>query len=157
MSGYQPGVDAGRTAPRGRPELTLDIERVLDLSARQTIRAAFRYDPELPLIVRVEFLIEGGGPRVVWRIGRDLLHQGLYSMSGVGDVRMWPSRPEERDTAWLQLASGDMAALFELPVPPLAEWLEHTYALVPAGGEFAAVDWDVTTQDLLRGPRTESD
>ncbi|MFG2356899.1 SsgA family sporulation/cell division regulator [Streptomyces sp. NPDC048521] len=156
MSGYQPGVQASRTAPHGRPQLTLDIERVLDVSARQAIRAEFRYDPELPLVVCVEFLVEGG-PRVLWRIGRDLLQQGLYSMSGLGDVQIWPVNLEERATARLQLVSRDMAALFELPVPPLAEWLEHTYELVPAGHELAGVDWDVTTADLLHGPTAQSD
>lgn len=156
MSGNQSGVQACRTASHGRPELTLHIERVLDVSARQTIRADFRFDPESPLVVCVELLIEGG-PRVLWRIGRDLLEQGLYSMSGLGDVQIWPSNLEERATAWLQLANGDMAALFELPVPPLAEWLERTYELVPAGHELAGVDWDVATADLLQSPGTDSD
>jgi hypothetical protein len=72
-------------------------------------------------------------------------------MSGLGDVRMWPSSLEEGATARLQLASGDMAALFELPIPPLAAWLEHTYSLVPAGQELAGVDWNVTTAKLLHG------
>jgi hypothetical protein len=143
-------------APHGRPQLTLDVERVLDVSARQAIRAEFQFDPEAPLIVCVEFGIEGG-PRVLWRIGRDLLRQGLHSMSGLGDVQIWPSNLEDRATAWLQLTSGDMAALFELPVPPLTEWLEHTYELVPAGHELSGVDWDVTAADLLHGPRAQSD
>ncbi|MFI6488873.1 SsgA family sporulation/cell division regulator [Streptomyces sp. NPDC050564] len=156
MSGNQPGVQADRTAPAGRPELVLDIERVLDVSARIAVRAEFRFDPEAPLVVCVELLIEGG-PRVLWRIGRDLLQQGLYSMSGLGAVQIWPSHPAERATAWLQLTSGDMAALFELPVPPLAEWLEYTYEFVPAGHELAEIDWDVATVDLLRGPRAHSD
>ncbi|MFF5442115.1 SsgA family sporulation/cell division regulator [Streptomyces achromogenes] len=151
MSGNQPGVRDRRTAPHGRQRLSLDIERVLDVSARQAIRAEFRYDPALPLTVSVEFLVEGG-PRVLWRIGRDLLQEGLYTMSGLGDVQMWPSSLEEGATARLQLASGDMAALFELPIPPLAAWLEHTYSLVPPGQELAGVDWDVTTADLLHGP-----
>ncbi|MGW1602792.1 SsgA family sporulation/cell division regulator [Streptomyces eurythermus] len=151
MSGDQPGVQDRRTAPHGRQRLSLGIERVLDVSARQAIRAEFRYDPALPLVVSVELLVEGG-PRVLWRIGRDLLQQGLYTMSGLGDVQMWPSSLEEGVTARLRLASGDMAALFELPIPPLAVWLGHTYSLVPAGQELAGVDWDVTTADLLDGP-----
>ncbi|GGT72371.1 SsgA family sporulation/cell division regulator [Streptomyces sp. NPDC056930] len=156
MSGKQSRVQARRTASHGGPELILDIERVLDVSARQAIRADFRFDPESPLIVCVEFLIEGG-PRVLWRIGRDLLQQGLYSMSGLGDVQIWPSNLEARETAWLQLASGDMAALFELPVPPLAEWLQRTYELVPAGHELSGIDWDVATADLLQISETGSD
>ncbi|MFE3904810.1 SsgA family sporulation/cell division regulator [Streptomyces sp. NPDC059153] len=156
MSGKQSRVQARRTASHGGPELILDIERVLDVSARQAIRADFRFDPESPLIVCVEFLIEGG-PRVLWRIGRDLLQQGLYSMSGLGDVQIWPSNLEARETAWLQLTSGDMAALFELPVPPLAEWLQRTYELVPAGHELSGIDWDVATADLLQISETGSD
>lgn len=121
---------------------------MLDVSARQAIRAEFRFDPELPLVVCVELLAEGG-PHVLWRIGRDLLRQGLRETSGLGDVRLRPSNRADRATVWLRLVSKDMAALFELPVPPLAEWLAHTYELVPAGHEFTGVDWDVTTADLL--------
>ena len=128
----------------------------MDVSARQEVRAEFRFDPEAPLIVSVEFLMEGG-PRVLWRIGRDLLHQGLYSTSGLGDVRVRPSLPEDRATTWLQLTSGDTAALFELPVAPLAEWLEYTYELVPAGHELAEVEWDAATADLLQGPRAQAE
>ncbi|MFE6888477.1 SsgA family sporulation/cell division regulator [Streptomyces sp. NPDC057694] len=156
MSGYEPGVRTGRRAPDGRPRLTLDIERVLGVRARQAIRAEFRFDPASPLVVSVEFVAEGG-PRVLWRIGRDLLQEGLYGVSGLGDVKVWPSGPQAGSTARLQLASGDMAALFELPVPPLAAWLAHTYELVPAGQELAGVDWDVTAADLLHGPRAHSD
>jgi hypothetical protein len=156
MSANQPGVQAPRTAPHDRPGLILDIERVLGVYARQAIRAEFPFTPKSPLVVRVEFLIEGG-PRVLWRIGRDLLQQGLYSMSGLGDVQMWPSNLEDRETAWLQLASGDMAALFEMPVAPLAEWLEYTYELVPAGHELAGIDWDVATADLLPAHGVQSD
>ncbi|WP_030684632.1 SsgA family sporulation/cell division regulator [Streptomyces sp. NRRL B-1347] len=156
MSGHPPGVPACRTARPGLPQLTLDVERVLGVRDRRRVRAAFDFAPEAPLTVCAEFGVEGG-PRVVWRIGRDLLRQGLRTRSGTGDVQIWPSREENRATAWLQLASGDMAALFELPAPPLAEWLEHTYQLVPAGQELSEVDWAATTAELLTGPRAPSD
>ncbi|MFF0478867.1 SsgA family sporulation/cell division regulator [Streptomyces sp. NPDC004284] len=149
MSGDRPGVQVRRTVPKGRLELVLDVERVLGVSTRQPVRAEFRFAPEDPLAVCVEFLVQGG-PRVLWRIGRDLLQQGLRSASGFGDVRIRPSRSVDRPTAWLQLSSKDTAALFEVPVPPLAEWLEYTYDLVPAGQELATVDWAVAAADLLR-------
>ncbi len=136
-----------RTAPNGGLLLSLDIERVLGVSARQAVEAEFRFSPEAPWAVSVELQVEGG-PRVRWRIGRELLQQGLHTMSGLGDIQMWPSNLEERATSWLQLCSGDMAALFELPVPPLADWLERTYELVPAGRELAGVDWGVAAADL---------
>ncbi|MEU6290932.1 SsgA family sporulation/cell division regulator [Streptomyces sp. NPDC046988] len=139
-----------------RLTLSLDVERVLDVSARQTVRAEFSFDPRSPLVVCVDLLVQGG-PRVRWRIGRDLLEQGLHSVSGLGDVRMWPSNAGDRATAWLQLCSGDMAALFELPVQPLAEWLEHTYEMVPAGQELAGVDWDVASVGLLPAREAQHD
>ncbi|WP_338704290.1 SsgA family sporulation/cell division regulator (plasmid) [Streptomyces sp. Q6] len=156
MSGSSPGVQVNPRAPQGRSRLALDIERVLNVRARQTIRAEFRFDPRSPLTVRVELGIEGGRS-VVWRIGRDLLRQGLYSMSGLGDVQIWPTGAAGRRTARLQLVSGDMAALFDLPVPPLADFLEHTYELVPVGRELAGMDWDVAVTDLLDRPRIPSD
>ncbi|SEO96904.1 SsgA family sporulation/cell division regulator [Actinacidiphila rubida] len=149
MSGDHPRVQALRAAPRAC-ELVLGVERVLDVDARQPIRAEFRFDPADPLTVSVEFIVHGG-PRVLWRIGRDLLAQGLHAVSGLGDVQMWPSHPQERATARLRLSAGDMAALFDLPVPPLEQWLAHTYDLVPAGAELAAVDWDMAGAELLDG------
>ncbi|MFF7051754.1 SsgA family sporulation/cell division regulator [Streptomyces griseorubiginosus] len=149
MSSNQSDVQS-RPTSYACPELVLDIERVLDVATRQTIRAAFGFDLAAPLVVSLVLVVEGG-PRVRWRIGRDLMQQGLRSASGLGDVQMWPARPDEGGTAWLQLASRDMAALFELPVPPLEEWLERTYELVPAGRELAEVDWDATTTNLLAG------
>ncbi|MEU9044935.1 MULTISPECIES: SsgA family sporulation/cell division regulator [unclassified Kitasatospora] len=162
MSGHRPGARANRTTP-GVPDLTLDIERVLGLSARQAVRAGFRYDPEHPLVVSVELRVDGG-PCVRWRIGRDLLRRGLSARSGLGDVQVRPSERADgtegaegtegadgtdRATAWLRLVSADTAALFELPVAPLAKWLAHTYEAVPAGHELAAVDWDTITTGLL--------
>ncbi|GAA3289825.1 hypothetical protein [Streptomyces cinereospinus] len=55
------------------------------------------------------------------------------------------------------LCSGDLAALFELPVPPPAEWLERTYEVVPAGRELAGVAWDEAAADLLPARRTQGD
>ncbi|MFJ3793401.1 SsgA family sporulation/cell division regulator [Kitasatospora sp. NPDC090091] len=156
MSSRQPGTRDGRTTPHGHPALTLDIERVLGVCTRQAITAEFRYDRALPLVVSVEFVAEGG-PRVRWRLGRDLVRQGLHVASGPGDVRIWPSGHRDRATVWLRLASGDTAALFELPLPPLAQWLQHTYELVPAGHELTGVDWDATTTGLLHDPGAPSD
>lgn len=156
MSGERSGVQARRNTVNSLLRLTLDIERVLSLTARQAIRADFLFDPDSPWAVSARLAVEGG-PCVRWRIGRDLLQQGLHSMSGLGNIRMWPSNREGRATAWLQLTSVDMAALFELPVSPLARWLEYTYELVPAGDELAEIDWDVATTALLRNSEVQPD
>ncbi|MCZ0983240.1 SsgA family sporulation/cell division regulator [Streptomyces diastatochromogenes] len=154
MSGERSGVQARRSTAGSPLHLTLNIERVLTLTTRQDVRAEFRFAPDAPWAVSVRFAVSGG-PSVQWRIGRDLLQQGLHSMSGLGSIRMWPSGVEERATAWLRLTSGDMAALFELPVPPLAKWLECTYRLVPADAELAEVDWNTAVTALLRAPKRE--
>ncbi|MET7694951.1 SsgA family sporulation/cell division regulator [Streptomyces sp. NPDC005483] len=156
MSGNPSDRQVRRTTVDGRHELILDIERVLDLSTRQAVRAEFRFDPEAPWLVSVELAIKDG-PRVLWRIGRDLLHQGLDSMSGLGSVQIWPSQSAGRATARLQLVSQDMAALFELPALPLAEWLTYTYELVPAGDELSEIDWDAESANLLRRPQAHRD
>ncbi|WP_248845092.1 SsgA family sporulation/cell division regulator [Streptomyces griseorubiginosus] len=116
MSSNQPGVQS-RPTSCACPALVLDIERVPDVTARQTIRAEFGFDPAAPLVVSLVLFVEGG-PRVLWRIGRDLMQQGLRSAGGLGDVQMWPACADGEGTACLQLASRDMAALFELPAPP---------------------------------------
>jgi hypothetical protein len=154
MSVDESGVRERRPASYGRSRLTLDIERLLGISTRQAVRADFRFDAvRSPFTVRVDFVIDGG-PRVRWHIGRDLLKQGLHSMSGLGDVKMWPSDRTGRTTAWLRLASGDMAALFELPVAPLTRWLEGVYEVVPAGAELAGVDWDAAAAQVLGSHET---
>lgn len=156
MSGNPSDRQVRRTTADGRHELILDIERVLDLATRQAVRAEFRFDPDAPWIVSVELAIHDG-PCVLWRIGRDLLQQGLHSVSGLGSVQIWPSQSAGRATARLQLVSQDMAALFELPSLPLAEWLAHTYELVPAGDELSEIDWDAATADLLQKPQAHCD
>ncbi|MFJ6073960.1 SsgA family sporulation/cell division regulator [Streptomyces sp. NPDC093065] len=155
MSGDRPGVRARRTAPRELPPLSLDIHRMLDAFARHTVQAEFRFDTGAPLVVSVTFLVEGT-PCITWRIGRDLLYQGLFWLSGLGDVQVWPAHLDERATAWLRLESYDLTALFEVPVPPLAEWLERSYELVPAGAEMDGLDWDDVIAGLLRAPGTPS-
>ncbi|KUN18209.1 regulator [Streptomyces antibioticus] len=156
MSGKQPDQQTRPTLSDGLSELVLDIERVLDLSNRQAVRATFRFAPEAPWVVAVELAVEDG-PRVVWRIGRALLYQGLHSVSGLGDVQIWPSTFGDRDTARLQLTSRDTAALFELPVPPLAQWLGNTYETVPLDAELSDIDWDTASAALFQEPQARCD
>lgn len=151
-----PARRTARPAPAPAPVLVLDVERVLDVHARQRTRAAFRFDPRTPWTVTVE-LRAPGGARVVWHIGRELLAQGLREASGLGDVRLRPVPGRERPTVRLRLAGGDMAALFDLPAVPLEGWLEHTYALVPAADELAGLDWDAAGAALLDDEGAPSD
>ncbi|MFG2133954.1 SsgA family sporulation/cell division regulator [Streptomyces sp. NPDC048751] len=141
-------------APSARehvPSLFLGLDQQLDEFTRTPIRAEFRFDPDLPAVIAVEFLSERG-PGLTWRIGRELLHGGLTSMSGSGDVRMWPALPRERPSSWLLLESREVEALFELPTEPLAEWLAATYRSTPAEAEWDGLDWDDFLLEVLDEP-----
>ncbi|CAL9280445.1 SsgA family sporulation/cell division regulator [Streptomyces sp. SudanB182_2057] len=140
-----------RSASRHVPALLLDIDQMLDEFSRQAVQAEFRFDPDMPAVITVEFLAERG-PGVVWRIGRELLHRGLTEMSGFSDVRMWPTLPGERPSSWLLLETQELEALFELPTAELAEWLDATYRIAPAGTELDGLDWDGFLLGLTGGP-----
>ncbi|MET8809098.1 SsgA family sporulation/cell division regulator [Streptomyces sp. NPDC004546] len=140
-----------RTAPGLMPSLHLELDQMLDEFTRQPITAEFRFDPDLPAVITVEFRSERG-PGLVWRIGRELLNRGLTAMSGTGDIRMWPMAPGERPSSWLLFESEEENALFEVPVAPLAEWLDATYRITPAEAEMDGLDWDGFLRELLDGP-----
>ncbi|MGW3853247.1 SsgA family sporulation/cell division regulator, partial [Streptomyces fagopyri] len=147
MSGHRSGAEDRPATSQCPLLLSLDIHRMLDRSTWQQVRADFRFDQKSPLVVAVEFLAED--VRVTWSIGRDVLRQGLVSMSGTGDVQVRPTHLGERTAAWLRLTAGDVTALFALPVAPLEEWLERTYQVVPAGDEMNGASWDVFTTGAL--------
>ncbi len=144
-----------RSAPELVPPLYLDLDQMLDEFTRLPMRAKFHFDPEMAAVITVEFLAERG-PSLIWHIGRELLYRGVTSMSGTGDVRMWPTLPGERPSSWLLLESAEVEALFELPTEPLAEWLDATYRTVAAGAEMDGLNWDGFLMDLLDGPGTPS-
>ncbi|MBO1329995.1 SsgA family sporulation/cell division regulator [Streptomyces sp. VRA16 Mangrove soil] len=133
------------------PALLLDVDQMLDEFTRLPLQARFRFDPALPAVITVEFLPERG-PSLVWRIGRELLHEGLTEMSGIGEVRMWPTLPGGPPSSWLLLESPEVEALFELPTERLADWLAATYLIASAEAELDGLNWDGFLRDLLDAP-----
>lgn len=155
MNGEQSGLRARQQAPQEQLTLALDAERVLHRHGRHPVRAEFRFDPAAPLIVSATFT-PARGAGVTWRIGRELLYQGLYEESGEGDIQIWPVQEADADVAWLRLESKASSAILELPVPAMAAWLEATYALVSAEDETDTLDWDGFMADLLGAPGAQS-
>ncbi|MFI6062877.1 SsgA family sporulation/cell division regulator [Streptomyces sp. NPDC051286] len=145
-----------RSAPEHLPSLLLGLDQMLDEFTRLPMRAEFRFDPDMPAVITVEFLAERG-PNLLWRMGRELLHRGLTSMSGCGDVRMWPTLPGERPSSWLLLESQEVEALFQLPTGPLSEWLDATYRITSAEAEMDGLNWDDFLLELLDDPGTPSE
>ncbi|MER7930249.1 SsgA family sporulation/cell division regulator [Streptomyces sp. NPDC096057] len=142
-----------RSTPEIVPSLFLELDQMLDEFTRLPIRAKFRFDPDMPAVITVEFLAERG-PSLVWLIGRELLFLGATAMSGSGDVRMWPTLPGGRPSSWLLLESEEVEALFEVPTAALVEWIEATYRVIPAEAEMAGLNWDGFLRELLGGPAT---
>lgn len=138
------------------PSLLLDVDQMLDEFTRLPMRAKFRFDPDMASVITVEFL-PGRGPGLLWHIGRELLHLGVSSMSGSGDVRMWPTLPGVRPSSWLLLESEEVEALFELPTEALARWLDATYRIVSAEAEMDGLNWDGFIRELLDGPGAPSE
>ncbi|MEU6290943.1 SsgA family sporulation/cell division regulator [Streptomyces sp. NPDC046988] len=140
-----------RSAPDAVPPLFLELDQMMDEFTRLPMRAKFHFSQELAAVITVEFLAERG-PSLIWNVGRDLLKLGVTSMSGSGDVRMWPTLPGDQPSSWLLLESEEVEALFEVPTERLAEWLDTTYRAVPAEREMDALDWDGFLRDVLDGP-----
>jgi hypothetical protein len=145
-----------RSAPELVPSLSLDLTQMLDEFTPLPMRAEFRFDPDMPAVITVEFLAERG-PSLIWRIGRELLHRGLTSMSGCGDVRMWPALPREQPSSWLLLESQEVEALFEVPIAALAVWLDTTYQITSAEAELDGLNWDDFLMELLDDPGAPSE
>ncbi|WP_042394995.1 SsgA family sporulation/cell division regulator [Streptacidiphilus carbonis] len=150
MQGNPPDLPVREAAAQDPLALSLDTRRVLGRRARQSVRAEFRFDPATPLVVAATF-VPDQGPSVTWRIGRELLSQGLHEGGGAGSIRIWPAQGWDSDTAWLLLESPKSSALLELPVVPIVGWLDATYELVPQQDEAAALDWDGFMAGLLDG------
>ncbi|MEU3252245.1 SsgA family sporulation/cell division regulator [Streptomyces sp. NPDC006997] len=144
------GSPARRPLPRRVAPLSLRINRVVWHTLRVPLAADFRYDPGIPLTVSVTFR-PPEGPRVTWRIGRDLLLDGLMEATGDGDVRIWPLRGRSRWKVCLRLRSRGAQALFEADLGALETWLRGTYDVVPYGTELAGVDWDALVAELSEG------
>ncbi|MEU2228370.1 SsgA family sporulation/cell division regulator [Streptomyces sp. NPDC018347] len=106
----------------------------------------FSFDPADPLAVSVTFRTGRQYPPR-WVFARELLCEGFTARSGQGDVQIWPEYDQEGGCSlWIQVGNASGTALFEAPARPVAEWLAHSYAMVPRGRELAHVNWDALAQ-----------
>jgi hypothetical protein len=91
------------------------------------------------------WIMESGGEGVSWIFSRELLAEGTRCTSGLGDVSVAPCPEAPSDLLHLTLRSDVGAAVMEMRLAPIIEFLRSTYELVPAGQEsmFLKVDDDV--------------
>lgn len=151
---------AGVSSHPALPPLSVAVRPVLREVSRRPLRAEFRFDPSLPMLVSVSFDLRRrrvGTWRlrrrrtVTWYVGRELLRRGFYRKSGVGEVQVCPPASGAGDTIRFRLAWKGERMAFDLPASEVEVWLEATYRIVPAEAETDAVDWDAVITDMLSG------
>jgi hypothetical protein len=122
---------------------------------RQTIVplvASLYYSKEDPYAIRIAFHVGLDEP-VEWIFARELLSSGIEGREGLGDVVVWPSASAADvpgDVLNIELSSPFGQAHFEAPIKEISDFLQRTYAIVPAGEETDFVDVESELAELLR-------
>jgi hypothetical protein len=115
--------------------------------------ASLYYSKDDPYAIRIAFHVGLDEP-VEWIFARDLLSMGIEGREGLGDVVVWPSAGTEggapNSVLNIELSSPFGQAHFEAPAREVSDFLQRTYALVPAGKETDHVDVTAELDDLLR-------
>ncbi|MFD8481867.1 SsgA family sporulation/cell division regulator [Kitasatospora sp. NPDC059673] len=128
------GEPTGAAVPRVLEE-TLVLRIALEEEQVGEVRTRFRYDAAEPYEVRLTFHA-GRSDEADWVFSRELLRDGLDSLSGQGDVKLWPTHcPCHGHTLHVALESPYGSALLEASRPQVRAWLEGTYRLVADGQE----------------------
>lgn len=110
--------------------------------------AEMEYTADDPYAVRMLFYAGNDDP-VEWIFARELLTVGIVRRVGDGDVQVWPGEPDDDRIVHIALSSPFGDALFEVPLPPMADFLHRTYKAVPAGREPEFIDMESELENLL--------
>ncbi|MDK1473796.1 SsgA family sporulation/cell division regulator [Streptomyces sp. 549] len=129
-------------------ERELELRLVLSPERRIAVPARLSYRSDDPYAVHIAFHIGSPSP-VHWTFSRDLLVEGVFRPSGHGDVRVWPTKVDDRTVVCVALSSPDGDALLQAPVAPVSAWLERTLRVVAPGTEGAQLGIDKAIGALL--------
>jgi hypothetical protein len=110
--------------------------------------ASLCYSAGDPYAIRMAFHVGTDDP-VEWIFSRDLLSAGLAGSAGEGDVQVWPGQVHGLAVLNIALSSPFGQAHFEAPMISIAEFLNRTYGLIPAGSESDFINIDSELDDLL--------
>ncbi|KJY18082.1 sporulation protein SsgA, partial [Streptomyces sp. NRRL S-444] len=86
---------------------------------------------------------------VNWTFARELLVEGVFRPCGHGDVRIWPTKVDNKAVLCMALTSPDGDALLEAPAGSVSAWLERTLHVVPPGTEAERLGLDDALAELL--------
>ncbi|MEU2551079.1 SsgA family sporulation/cell division regulator [Streptomyces sp. NPDC003388] len=129
-------------------ERELEIQLVLSPGRSVPVPARLGYRSGDPYAVHLTFHTDSEHP-VEWTFARELLVEGVFRPCGHGDVRVWPTKAEDRGVVLVALSSPDGDALLELPATPVSAWLERTLRAVPPGTEDGRLGIDDELDELL--------
>ena len=129
-------------------ERELDVKLVLSTERSIRVPARLTYLAAEPYAVHITFHIGSESP-VYWTFARELLVEGVFRPCGHGDVRIWPTRVDNRNVLFVALSSPDGNALLELPSAAVAAWVARTLRLVPPGRESELLGLDDALAVLL--------
>ncbi|MET7636848.1 SsgA family sporulation/cell division regulator [Streptomyces sp. NPDC005078] len=128
----------------------LDMELASPPGERILVPTQLLYRSQDPLAVQLLFQDGLQGP-VPWVFARDLLAAGTRTLSGDGDVQVWPDRSGREALLHLLLPSPHGSAHLTAPLPAIERWLHRTYRLVPAAREAQALDLESHLAQFLDG------
>lgn len=110
--------------------------------------ASLAYSVGDPYAIRMAFHVGTDDP-VEWIFSRDLLSAGLGGPTGEGDVQVWPGDIHGIAVLNIALSSPFGQAHFEAPMISIADFLNRTYGLIPAGCETDFINIDGELDELL--------
>ncbi|MEU3609339.1 SsgA family sporulation/cell division regulator [Streptomyces sp. NPDC035033] len=129
-------------------ERELELKLVLSPERSVPVPARLAYRTDDPYAVHITFHIGSEHP-VNWTFARELLVEGVFRACGHGDVRIWPTKVENRSVILMALSSPDGDALLEAPSAQVSAWLERTLRTVPPGTESDRLGIDDGLAELL--------
>jgi hypothetical protein len=110
--------------------------------------ASLRYSAGDPYAITMAFHVGTEDP-VEWIFSRDLLSSGLHGPAGEGDVQVWPGDDHGLGLLNIALSSPFGQAHFEAPTTAIADFLNRTFGIIPAGDESDFIDVDTELDELL--------
>lgn len=129
-------------------ERELELRLVLSPERSIPVPARLSYASDDPYAVHVAFHTGSAHP-VHWTFARELLVEGVFRPCGQGDVRVWPTKVNDRSVICMALTSPDGDALLEAPATAVSAWLERTLRAVAPGQELEVLGIDEALADLL--------
>ncbi|AWW36554.1 MULTISPECIES: SsgA family sporulation/cell division regulator [Streptomyces] len=127
------------------------LVRLVNAGEYLRVVTQLRYDSFNPYSVSMVFNLDTDEP-VEWEFGRDLLSEGRQQVTGMGDVRIWPSDIRGHNVVFISLRSGADMEVVAVSATLIDAFLERTHQIVPAGQEQQLLDVDGVVDRMLDGP-----